>query len=113
MKWSEKGEHPDYRFSFANERTFLAWVRTALAFLAAAIGLDQLTPHLVTPSLRIGVSTFLCFMAAYFAYMSYYRWKCNEQAIRSNQPLTYTKQILFISLFLIAVSACVATIILL
>lgn len=35
MKISRLGEAPDYRFSLANERTFLAWIRTALGFLAA------------------------------------------------------------------------------
>lgn len=38
QKWADEGDTPDYRFSLANERTFLAWIRTALAFLAAAIG---------------------------------------------------------------------------
>jgi hypothetical protein len=33
MKISRLGEAPDYRFSLANERTFLAWIRTALGFL--------------------------------------------------------------------------------
>lgn len=42
MKISRLGEAPDYRFSLANERTFLAWIRTALGFLAAGVGLDQL-----------------------------------------------------------------------
>jgi len=32
----EVGEHPDYRFSLANERTYLAWQRTGLAF--ASVG---------------------------------------------------------------------------
>ena len=41
MKISRLGEAPDYRFSLANERTFLAWIRTALGFLAAGVGLDQ------------------------------------------------------------------------
>src|SRR6185312_1745313 len=36
--WHELGEEPDYRFSLANERTFLAWIRTALALMAAAVG---------------------------------------------------------------------------
>jgi hypothetical protein len=39
MKISRVGEAPDYRFSLANERTFLAWIRTALGFLAAGVGL--------------------------------------------------------------------------
>ncbi len=29
MNISRLGEAPDYRFSLANERTFLAWIRTA------------------------------------------------------------------------------------
>ena len=45
MKISRVGEAPDYRFSLANERTFLAWIRTALGFLAAGVGLDQLAPQ--------------------------------------------------------------------
>ena len=35
--WRKTGKAPDYRFTLANERTFLAWIRTALAFLAAAV----------------------------------------------------------------------------
>ena len=31
---ADDGEEPDYRFTLANERTFLAWVRTALGLLA-------------------------------------------------------------------------------
>ena len=31
------GSDPDPRFTFANERTFLAWNRTALAFVAAGL----------------------------------------------------------------------------
>ncbi|WP_163540613.1 YidH family protein, partial [Klebsiella pneumoniae] len=41
-KWKNIGKTPDYRFSLANERTFLAWIRTALALLAGAIAIEQL-----------------------------------------------------------------------
>ncbi len=63
MKISRLGEAPDYRFSLANERTFLAWVRTALGFLAAGVGLDQLAPDFATPVVREAVSLLLCFFA--------------------------------------------------
>ncbi len=62
MKISRLGEAPDYRFSLANERTFLAWVRTALGFLAAGVGLDQLAPDFATPVVREAVSLLLCFL---------------------------------------------------
>ena len=30
-------EHPDIRFTLANERTFLAWLRTAIGLIAAGV----------------------------------------------------------------------------
>src|ERR1700731_987022 len=43
---------PDYRFTLANERTFLAWQRTALGLLAAAVAVVQLVPELTIPGAR-------------------------------------------------------------
>ena len=40
-KWRTEGHEPDVRFSLANERTFLAWIRTALALLAGGVALEQ------------------------------------------------------------------------
>jgi putative membrane protein len=34
---ADHGPDTDYRFSLANERTYLAWVRTALALLAGGV----------------------------------------------------------------------------
>jgi len=41
---SQPGTEPDARFTFANERTFLAWNRTALALIAAGLAIVQLLP---------------------------------------------------------------------
>lgn len=45
-RWPTKlysvGSDPDPRFSLANERTLLAWIRTSLAFLALGVALDAL-----------------------------------------------------------------------
>ncbi len=60
MKISRLGEAPDYRFSLANERTFLAWIRTALGFLAAGVGLDQLAPDFATPLESVKFSPCCC-----------------------------------------------------
>ena len=56
-RWRQQGVEPDYRFSLANERTFLAWIRTGLALLAGGVLLHQfsteLTPHVVVLGLAV------------------------------------------------------------
>lgn len=87
MKISRLGEAPDYRFSLANERTYLAWIRTALGFLAAGVGLDQLAPDFATPLIREVLALLLCLFAGVLAIYGYLRWLRNEKAMRLKQDL--------------------------
>ncbi len=78
------GAEPDYRFTLANERTFLAWIRTALALAAgglAAIGL--LTDLHGAEVLGIALLTLSLVTAA----SAYRRWALNERAMRLSEPL--------------------------
>lgn len=90
MKISRLGEAPDYRFSLANERTFLAWIRTSLGFLAAGVGLDQLAPDFATPVIRELLALLLCLFAGGLAIYGYLRWLRNEKAMRLKEDLPYT-----------------------
>ncbi len=78
------GEDPDYRFTLANERTFLAWVRTALALsaggLAAVTVLDDFFGAEPLGILLLALSFFT-------AATAYRRWALNERAMRLNEPL--------------------------
>jgi len=107
MKIGRVGEAPDYRFSLANERTFLAWIRTALGFLAAGVGLDQLAPDLATPLVREIVALLLCLFAGALAVYGYLRWLRNEKAMRLKQDLPYTRSLKAISLVMAFVAAAV------
>lgn len=107
MKSSLPGEAPDYRFSLANERTFLAWIRTALGFLAAGVGLDQLAPEFATPLIRQVLALLLCLFSGGLAVYGYLRWLQNEKAMRLKEDLPYTRSLLTISIVLVAVAAVV------
>ena len=101
MKISRLGEAPDYRFSLANERTFLAWIRTSLGFLAGGVGLDQLAPDFATPLIREILALLLCLFAGGLAIYGYIRWLSNEKAMRLKQDLPYTRTLLLISILLL------------
>lgn len=88
--WRRTGKTPDYRFSLANERTFLAWVRTALALLAGAVAIDQLAPEIAPPMIRIILCMVLAVIGAVLAIVSYRRWAHQEQAMRNDLELPHS-----------------------
>lgn len=112
MKLSRLGESPDYRFSLANERTYLAWIRTALGFLAAGVGLDQLAPDFATPVIRELLALLLCLFAGGTAIYGYLRWLRNEKAMRLKEDLPYTRALLVISMILTIVAIVVMALVL-
>jgi putative membrane protein len=78
---------PDYRFTLANERTFLAWERTALGLLAAAVAVVQLVPELAIPGARHILGVLLAVLATLTAGVGLLRWAQVDRAIRSGMPL--------------------------
>ena len=77
---------PDYRFTLANERTFLAWIRTALALLAAGVALDSLAVGL-TASTQVLLTVGLVALGLVVAAASWFRWARAERALRTHGPL--------------------------
>lgn len=80
------GEEPDYRFSFANERTFLAWIRTALAFLAGGVALRAFDLGFASELQRTLAAT-LVVLGLLCAASSWTRWARAERAMRRHEPL--------------------------
>ncbi len=81
------GTEPDPRFSYANERTFLAWNRTALALVAAGLAVTSLLPEFRVPGGRKLIGVPLILLGMLLALASYRRWDANERAMRLRQPL--------------------------
>jgi putative membrane protein len=78
---------PDYRFTLANERTFLAWIRTSLALLAAAVALGHLLPGFGPDLLRKIASVALAVAATATAGTSLVRWRRVQDAVDRGEPL--------------------------
>jgi putative membrane protein len=82
------GTEPDPRFTFANERTFLAWSRTALALVVAGLGIVQLLPPFPgVPAGRHLLGVPLIVLGAVLATVAYAEWVRNQRALRRGQPL--------------------------
>jgi putative membrane protein len=79
---------PDVRFTLANERTFLAWNRTALALVVAGLGIVQLLPPFPgVPWGRHALGVPLIVLGATVSVTSYWEWRRNQAAIRRGAPL--------------------------
>lgn len=84
---AQPGEEPDYRFTLANERTFLSWIRTSLALLAAGVAVVQLVPNFRVPGGRHALGIVLALLSLLISATSYRRWVANQLAMRRHQPL--------------------------
>ena len=104
------GTEPDPRFTFANERTFLAWSRTALALIVAGLGIVQLLPPF--PGVPVGrhlLGLPLIVLGAVLAVAAYAEWVRSQRALRRGEPLprSVLPWILAVTITAIAVIAAV------
>jgi putative membrane protein len=105
------GTAPDPRFSLANERTFLAWVRTSLALLAGGVALDAVDidgPALLQSALAAG----LVVLGLLGAGVAWLRWAAAERAMRLRQPLPGTAALAWLAVALMVVAACLVVLVL-
>ena len=75
------------RFTYANERTFLAWNRTALALIATGVAATQLLPKLELSWSRRLLGLPLIALGAVVAAQSFRNWRANQRAMRRGEPL--------------------------
>jgi putative membrane protein len=82
------GKEPDPRYTLANERTFLAWNRTALALVVAGLGIVQLLPPFPgVPWGRHVLGVPLIALGAGVSVTAYLEWRRTQAAMRRGTPL--------------------------
>jgi inner membrane protein YidH len=100
-------EAPDPRFTMANERTFLAWNRTALAYIAGGLAIDQFLD--ASRAARLLVSIPLIVLGGFVGIAGYWRWRSSEDAMKAGQPVESSRvpALLAIAFVLLAAGALV------
>lgn len=106
------GRDPDYRFSLANERTFLAWIRTALAMVGGGLAIAALLPVEGSGLVRDLAALVLVGFGTVLAGASFARWARNETAMRHDQPIPASVLPLVLSLGVLVIAVLVAVLLL-
>jgi inner membrane protein YidH len=106
-----RDDEPDVRFTYANERTFLAWNRTALALIATGVAATQLLPRLSVSGGRRLLGLPLIALGAVVAAESYRHWRANQRAMKRGEPLPASSMpiVLTVGIVVVGVMAVVVS----
>lgn len=100
------GDEPDVRFTLANERTFLAWIRTALALIAGGVAIDAVALPLPVP-VRVVASAVLLLLGLVLPLLAFVNWAASERALRLGRPLPASIVTLPLAMGVLVVAAAV------
>jgi putative membrane protein len=99
----------DYRFTLANERTFLAWIRTSLGLLAGGVAVHTLVQPFRIRGVRTTIALGCIVLAVILATGAYTHWRGVEEAMRARRPLPRTAMVplLAVGVAVISAVACI------
>lgn len=104
------GNAPDPRFTLANERTFLAWMRTALALLGGGVAIEAFTIAVLDNAPRILLAGALIGLSAALSLAACWRWWRVEHALRHQRPLPLSElvPVLAVAIMMLATVCAIA-----
>jgi putative membrane protein len=78
---------PEVQFQLANERTYLAWLRTALALVASGVAAARLLSGQALRWVWELVGVLLILAGVVTAALARRRWRATDVAIREGEPM--------------------------
>lgn len=101
------GSEPDPRFTLANERTFLAWIRTGLAFIAGGIALNAFTVDMAVDTRRT-ISVIALAIGSIISLWAWISWARVERSMRERQPIKHSPALVLLSATVLAIAVFAA-----
>lgn len=97
----------DYRFLLANERTFLAWIRTALGIIAGGVALDQFVVIEGEQGLVAPLAILTIFLGAVIAAVGTVRWSRADRVMREGRPMRRSRGVVIVGFSVVAMAVVV------
>lgn len=100
----------DYRFTLANERTFLSWIRTALGLLAGGVAVHAVVQEQWNTDFRTALALSCLVLSLVVAIGAYLHWRRIRVAMDEGRPLpgTLLVPVLSAGTAFVVVLACLA-----
>lgn len=98
---------PDYRYSLANERTYLAWVRTGLALIAGGIGIRIFISDAGGSWLLYIAALGSCLLGGVLTVTSYRHWIDVQKSMETGAPLPTQRGPLILTIGVVALMVVV------
>jgi putative membrane protein len=102
----------DPRLRYANERTFLAWIRTSLALMTAGLAIAQLLPAFNVPGGRRIIGLPLIALGIWASVAAFRQWVVNDEAMaarrtveRSRLPIIVAVGVAVVSVVALVIAA--------
>ncbi|GAA5066627.1 YidH family protein [Nocardia callitridis] len=104
----DDGPQVDYRFTLANERTFLAWIRTALGLLAGGVAVHTLAEPFQHAGVRGTLAMSCIVLAIVLAVGAYLRWRDVQARMSRGAQLRNTVMVPVLAVGIAIISAVAA-----
>jgi putative membrane protein len=101
-RWARRllsvGVDPDPRFSLANERTFLAWIRTSLGMIALGVGIATFVSTNASRGFSMLVAAILVVLGGVLGTLSWFRWLNVERSMREGRGIPPSRTAIYLAM---------------
>ena len=101
----------DARFTLAAERTVLAWVRTALGFMAAGVAVVYVAADIEHPVLETALGLVMVGLGCLIALLGAWRWRKTMRALREGGEMPGPSHVTFLVVGIVVVAVAIAVVI--